>query len=71
LLVVNLVTCSLSIFAVFLRLASRYLVSRRIWADDIVISVVAILVIPFVTIGCWSESIPFNVKRNPLTTAQW
>ncbi|EXJ61019.1 hypothetical protein A1O7_05172 [Cladophialophora yegresii CBS 114405] len=52
-LVVNLVTGSLAIFAVFLRLASRSLVSKRIWPDDIVISVAAILVIPFIGIGAW------------------
>ena len=54
-LVVNLVTSALAILAILLRLASRYLVSKRIWSDDIVISVVGILIVPYCGLGTWSE----------------
>ncbi|KAJ9604560.1 hypothetical protein H2200_010673 [Cladophialophora chaetospira] len=53
LLAVNLATGAVAIFAILLRLSSRYLVSRRIWADDIVISVVGILIVPFTGLGAW------------------
>ncbi len=54
-LAVNLATSALAVFAIILRLASRYLVSKRIWSDDIIICVVGILVVPFCGLGTWSE----------------
>jgi len=41
-LVVNFTLSSLSMIAIILRLVSRYLVSRKAWSDDLVITLVAV-----------------------------
>jgi arginine exporter protein ArgO len=54
-LVVALVASLLAVFAIILRLGSRHLVSKRLWADDITISIVGILVIPYAALAVWSK----------------
>jgi hypothetical protein len=71
LLTANLVTSILALIAIVLRLGSRYLVSKRIWVDDIVISVAGLFIFPFSGLAIWSESVIPVQDASILTTWQW